>query len=187
MTDLETLYQRYPLEEVSSMLARALAFARTKPLVSWSDIQHELRIRFGDAKIILDWLVDEHGATPVVSTHWLRAARRYVLNNPFPTLEDMALKLDIGERRTFFVMQELERTGFIKIQSDFSFERTCRMSTFSDLVRQVRQVGKKYKGRCDPQLLLRTMYIDPMTAVRLSQYGEEHLGFVWKARQKDLS
>jgi len=186
MIDLELLYQNYEFEEVSMMLARALALARRKPQLSWFDIQDELKIGFGEAKIIWDWLVDEHGATPRVSEHWIRAGRAYVLNNPFPTLEDMAIKMAIGERRAFFIMQELEKRGLIKIQSDFSFERTRRMASFGDLVRQLRRVGVKYNGRCEPQLLVRTLYIDPITAVRLSQYGEENLGLVWKERQKDL-
>ena len=60
------------------------------------------------------------------------------------------------------------------------------MATFADLVRQLKRVGTKYNGRCEPQLLVRTLYVDPITAVRLSQYGEENLGLVWKERQKDL-
>ena len=186
MIDLEHLYQHYDFEEVSMMLAQALALARKKPQLSWFDIQDELKIGFGDAKIIWDWLVDEHGATPNVSEHWVRSGRAYVLNNPFPTLEDMAIKMSIGERRAFFIMQELEKRGLIKIQADFSFERSCRMSSFADLVRQVKRVGTKYNGRCEPQLLVRMLYVDPVTAVRLSQYGEENLGLVWKERQKDL-
>ena len=186
MVDLELLYQRHEFEEVSMLLARAIALARKKPELSWFDVQDELKIGFGEAKIIWDWLVDEHGATPRLSEHWVRAGRTYVLNNPFPTLEDMAIKVNIGERRAYGIMQELEKRGLIKIQSDFTFERTRRMANFADLVRQMKTVGTKYNGRCEPQLLVRTLYVDPITAVRLSQYGEENLGLVWKERQKDL-
>ena len=60
------------------------------------------------------------------------------------------------------------------------------MSSFDDLVRQMKRVGKKYRGRCEPELLVRTIYVDLGTAIRLAQYGEEHCGLRWKGRPKEL-
>lgn len=60
------------------------------------------------------------------------------------------------------------------------------MASFDDLVRQMQRVGKKYRGRCEPELLVRTLYVDPFTALRLAQYGEEHCGLRWKGRPKEL-
>ena len=113
---------------------------------------------------------------------------QYVLNNPCPNLVEMGTMLRIGERRAFLVMLALEEheKGVIRIKEDFSFERRIRMSSFDDLVRQLKRVAKKYRGRCEPELPLRTLYIDLVTAVRLAQYGEEHMGLRWKRRPKEL-
>ena len=63
----------------------------------------------------------------------------------------MAAMLKIGDRRAFALMMALERKGVIRIQQGFSFERRIRMASFDDLVRQMKRVGKKYRGRCEPR------------------------------------
>jgi hypothetical protein len=50
----------------------------------------------------------------------------------------------------------------------------------------MKRVAKKYRGRCEPELLVRTPYVDLVTALRLAQYGEEHLGLRWKRRPTEL-
>ena len=102
-----------------------------------------------------------------------------------PNLVEMGTMLRIGERRAFLVMLALEQKGVIRIKEDFSFERRIRMSSFDDLVRQLKRVAKKYRGRCEPELPLRTLYID-LVRLRLAQYGEEHMGLRWKRRPKEL-
>lgn len=54
------------------------------------------------------------------------------------------------------------------------------MTNFKGLVRQLKVMGKRFRGRCEPELIEQILYVDPMTAVRLSQYAEEHLGLYWK-------
>lgn len=186
MADLARLYRHRPVEEVSMLLTRALMLAKDNPKLDWGDIQNTLKIGAEEASIILDWLADKNEAEPHISTHWIRCGRAYVLNNPFPNLVDMAKALEIGERRAFLIMLALEKKKLLRITQDFSFERLRPMSTFMDLVRQMKPIAKKYRGRCEPTLLMRTLYIDPMTAMRLAQYGEETLGYRWKKRPQQL-
>ena len=108
------------------------------------------------------------------------------MNTPFPSLEEMAKTLGTGDRRAYAIMLELERRRVVRIGTDFEMLRIKRMSRWSDLVRQLKWVSKKYGGRCDASLLMRILYVDAMTAVRLAQYGEENLGLVWKDRPRKL-
>lgn len=109
-----------------------------------------------------------------------------LLNNPCPDLVEMGAMLKIGEKRAFLVMLALEQKGVIRIKDDFSFERRIRISSFDHLVRQMKRIAKKYRGQCEPELLVRTLYIDLVTALRLAQYGEEHCGLRWKRRPHEL-
>lgn len=186
MADLRNLYKNRSADEVVLLLAQATLLAQKKSKINWYDIQNELKVGAQEAYIIFDWLADKHEAEPHISNHWIRCGRAYLLNNPFPTLADMAKSLRVGERRAFLIMIALEKRGLLSIKQDFAFERKGRMSSFKDLVRQMQRVAKKYGGRCEPQLLIRTLYIDPMTATRLAQYGEEHLGMIWRHRPSEL-
>ena len=182
MIDISRLHRHRTPDEVLLLLARASTLAKKRPELKWRDLQDTLQIGYGEANLILDWLADHHAAEPVISNHWIRCGRTYTLNNFFPTLVDMANMLDLGERRAFLVMHALEKRNIIRIRTDFSFERIGRMASFADLVHQMKVVANKYRGRCEPELLTRTMYIDWITAVRLAQYGEENLGLRWKNR-----
>jgi hypothetical protein len=101
--------------------------------------------------------------------------RKYVLNNPSPSLIGMMEYVRIGQQSAFKIMIELERRGVIKIRSDFTFER-LKASSEDDLIRQMKQVARKYRNRCEPELLTRIMYVDEATARRLSEYGTRELG-----------
>lgn len=186
MAGIEKLYIDREPEEVAFLLAKAHALATEKGDPGCYGIQTELQVGYEEATIIHDWLVDNHKAEAKISNHWIRSGRAYVLNNPFPTLGDMARVLKIGERRAFLIMSALVKKRIIRIRIDFSFERLDRMASFTDLVRQMKVVAKKYRGRCEPQLLVRTLHVDLVTAFRLAQYGEENLGFRWKSRMREL-
>jgi hypothetical protein len=186
MASLEILYLHRSEEEVTKLLARARELVKEKQQINWHDVQTALVIGAEEAYAIVDWLVDNHEAQPHISAHWIRCGRTYVLNNPLPNLIDMTKMLKIGEGRTFSIMQILEKKNVIRIKHGFGFEVQGRMSSFADLVRQMKRVAKKYRGRCEPELLVRTMFVDPVTALRLSQYGEESLGLRWKNRPKEL-
>ncbi len=182
MANIERLYQFRSVEEVSLILAKALELATKKPDLGRLDIQSELNVGGDESFIIWDWLADQNLAKPRLSNHWIRYGRLYVLNNPFPDLTEMGAQLKIGERRSYLVMQALEKKGIIRIRPDFSFERLRPMTSFAGLAKQMKRVAKKYRGRCEPELLVRTLFIDFATALRLSQYGEEQLGLRWKGR-----
>jgi hypothetical protein len=186
VVDIQKLYLHRTPEEVIFLLAKASNLAKEKPALNWYEIQNELKIGAQEAYLIFDWLADQHATEPFISTHWLRCGRTYVLNNPFPSLAGMSEMLRVGERRSYLIMQELERKGLIRIKPDFGFDRVGRMSSFKDLIRQLKVIAKKYRGRCEPVLLIRKMYIDPVTALRLAQYGEENLGLRWKDRERVL-
>jgi len=186
MADIEKLYNHRKPEDVLMLLVQASSMAKKNRELGWSDIQNTLHIGAGEAVIILDWLADNNEAHPKISKHWVRAGRAYVRNNPLPSLATMAWMLEVGERRAFLIMQELERRKLIRIKEDFTFERVGRMASFNDLVRQMKVVAKRFHGRCEPSLLIRTLYIEPYTATRLAQYGEECLSLRWKNRPKDM-
>lgn len=181
----ELLPHRNP-HEVSALLEAAVHFAEARTRFSPYNLQNELEIGYNEAVAIHDWLADQHLTDPILSTYHIRCARRFVQNNPFPTLHDMTLALNIGDRRAFALMLELERRGVINIGAGFTLSRTKRMSSWGDLTRQLAWVSKKYGKRCEPELLVRTLYVDMFTAIRLAQYGEEQLGLSWKERPREL-
>lgn len=166
--------------KVYELLEAALQTAQTRAHITPQSLQRALKIRYREALVIHDWLTDQHLAEPTLSTYLIRSARRFVQNNPFPTLEGMALALDVGDRRAFALMLALERRGVIRIGAGFVLLRTKRMSSWNDLTRQLAQVRKTYGNRCEPELLQRVLYVDMVTAIRLAQYGEEQLGLTWK-------
>jgi hypothetical protein len=106
-----------------------------------------------------------------------------VFNNAQPTLREMQERVGLGEQRAYAVMQELARRKFLRITSDFEFERVGRAATFRDLVRQMIVVSKKYHDRCEPSLLERTLFVDAVTAFRLAQCGEEFHDLYWKGKR----
>lgn len=186
MAGIDVLYKHFKPEEVAIMLARASAKAKEDPDLTFTDFQEELHVGYPIAMALVDWLADTHQIEVSISKHWIRRGRQYVRNNFFPSLEEMSQMLKIGARRSFLVMQALEKQKIIKIREDYTFERVGRAASFDDLVRQMKVVGKKYHGRCDPALLVRQLLVDPVTAFRLMQYGEEHLGLRWKRRPSHL-
>lgn len=183
---LEKILSRRGPEATERILSAARQLAESGTSFSIMSLQRTLRIGYDDAVAVHDWLVDQHAADPTLSNHIIRCGRRFVMNNPFPTLEGLAMALDIGDRRAYAIMLELERRNIIRIGLGFRLERVKRMSAWADLVRQLEWVAKKYKGRCEPELLQRILYLDMFTAVRLAQYGEEHLGLTWKNCPREL-
>jgi hypothetical protein len=99
----------------------------------------------------------------------------YVLNNPSPSLLGMMECVRIGRQSAVKIMNELERKGILKIRPDFTFER-LKASSENDLIRQMKRFAKKYRNRCEPELLMRMMYVDEATAHSLSEYGARELG-----------
>lgn len=181
----ELLLTKSP-EQVRALVEAAKAFAEARMGFSILDLQNGLRIGYGEAAALYDLLSDASMTQPLLSTHMLRCGRRYVLNCPLPTLAGMADALNIGSGRAFSLMLELERRNVLRIGARFELYRVKRMSTWDDLVRQVRWVGKKYRGRCEPELLTRILFVDRVTAIRLAQYGEEKLGLRWKNRPRHM-
>ena len=174
------------MEEVTLLLAQVLTSSKDKPRVSCLAIQNEFKISTTEAEVIFDWLADGGQVEPQISKHWIRCGRRYVLNNPIPDLSDMGRKLGVGERRAFLIMLALEKRKIIHIKENFEFDRRKPMATFNDLIKQMKQVAKKYRGRCELTLLARILYLDPITAFRLAQYGQENLGLLWRSRPPEL-
>jgi hypothetical protein len=175
MRDIRKLLAYHSFEEWVSILGRATEFAEKNPEAQWIDFQNHLKIGAEEAFIIQDWLADHLRVKPRISNHWIRCGRLYVLNNMFPSVFGMMERLRIGEQTAFQIMFALQKKGVIKILSDFSFERQ-KASTDEDLVRQLKRVAKKYRGRCEPSLLMRILYLDEGTAKRLSEYGAKELG-----------
>ena len=186
MADLERLYRNRGTEKAMEILAKATKLAKDSPDIYALDLQHELEIGYSESVVVLDWLADTGETQPKVSHHWIRQGRRYVLNDMAPSLSGMALRLELGERRAYRIMQVLEQRGVLRIKDDFTFERIGRMASFADLIAQLKVVGKKYQDRCEPSLIVRTLYVDPLTAIRLAQYGEEFLGLRWRGRPKEV-
>ncbi len=186
MADLERLYQNRGTEKAMEILAKATKLAKDSPDIHKLDLQRELDIGYSESVIVLDWLADTHEIEMGISEHLIRQGRKYAHNHPFPSLSDMTEKLGVGETRAQLVMQALQKRGIIRIKPDFAFERTGRMTSFAGFIRQLKVIGKKYDGRCEPWLLKRLMFVDPLTAMRLAQYGEEFLGFTWKERSREL-
>ena len=179
MVDLSGLRKNYDPDTFTMLLSRAIKMAEEDAGLKCIDLQNGLKIGYSTAQTILDWLADNRKIEPKISTHWLRAGRIYVQNNLIPSLQNMIKQMDIGERRAYSLMMELEKRGVIKIQNEFEFLRVKPMASFADLVRQMKKFAKKYNGRCEPTLLARVMYIDLVSAYRLAQYGEENFGYKW--------
>jgi hypothetical protein len=133
MASLEPIYQSRPAEEVAILITRASLLAQEKPELTLYELQSALRLGYGEATVLFDWLADTHVAAGHISTHWIRCGRAYVLNNPCPNLVEMGAMLKIGEKRAFLVMLALEEKGVMRIKEDFrSIEGSgCRRSTTS--------------------------------------------------------
>jgi hypothetical protein len=183
MADISRLYDHFGMEKMNELLSRAEEMARKDATIGCHDIQNGLQIGYEHAVSIFDWLADTHLITPEISSHWVRAGRRYVFNNALPTFREMQERVGLGEQRAYAVMQELARRKFLRITSDFELERVGRAATFRDLVRQMIVVSKKYHRRCEPSLLERTLFVDAVTAFRLAQYGEEFHDLYWKGKR----
>jgi hypothetical protein len=119
-----------------------------------------------------------------MSKHWVRCGRTYVLNNPNPTLFGMTERLCVGWRTAHAILLELQKKGLIRIKDDLSFVRLRPKATKSGLIKQVKSIGMKYRGRCEPELLTRKMYIDIETATQLSEYGKRKLGLTRKYNER---
>src|SRR2546423_1585342 len=97
------------------------------------------------------------------------------MNNVLPSLAEMMERIRFGRRTALEVMYELQNRGVVRVRPDFTFEKLIT-STERDFIRQLTRVAKKYRGRCEPELLMRILYVDAVTAQRLSQYGATELG-----------
>ena len=172
-------------EELTAILRKAYLVAKViGDKCTANDLQDNLGIGYEAALAIHDLFSDRSIIDPAISNHWVRCGRAYALNNISPSLAGMADALAMGGRRAFLVMLELERRKVIYSRSDFSFAHHKRMASFDDLLRQMKVLAKKYNGRCDPELLVRRMFVDETTAFRLAQYGEEHLDLRWKRQSQ---
>jgi hypothetical protein len=183
MARISDLREHWSDDKIQKVIfAACMVAARFKKKCTVIDIQNALRISYHEAEVIHDFLSDTYLVEARVSTHWIRSARRYVRNNPHPSLAQMCARLDVGDRRGQLLMLELAKRKIVRIKEDFSFEHAKPMATFMELVGQMKVVAKKYNGRCEPELLVRTLFLDETTAFRLAQYGEEVLGLTWRRR-----
>jgi hypothetical protein len=71
----------------------------------------------------------------------------------------MMKRIRFGRRTALQVMYELQNRGVIQVQSDFTFEKLIT-STENDFITQLKRVAKKYRGRCEPELLMRVLFLD---------------------------
>ncbi len=184
MADTSKLFEIYTEQQVNSILNRAIKLAQENPKLNWLDIQKAFSTGYGPACIIQDWLSDEYLTQPRVSKHWIRCGKIYVLNNSNLTLFGMTERLKTGWRSAHAILLELQKKGLIRIKDDLSFVRLRPRATKSGLIKQVKSIGKKYRGRCEPELLARKMYIDIETATQLSEYGRRKLGLTRKYMER---
>lgn len=182
--DILLLYSTRGLEKTIWLLNEALKIAEKDPKANWRKIQDELKIGYGEACIIIDWLADNDKTEARISNHWIRSARIYVMNNKHSSLEEMQERLKLGYKSAFRIMIELQKKELIAIKPDFSFYRKKPGSTRENFISQIKKFAKKYRGRCEPELLMRTMYLDYETALNWAEYGKYELGFVWRGRWK---
>jgi hypothetical protein len=169
-------YRNRSVEQCLELLDRAAKIAEENPDTYWREIQDRLAIGYEEACIIIDWLADNYEITePRMSEHWVRCGRLYVKNNAFPSLAEMMERIRLGRRTALQVMYELQNRGVIRVRLDFTFEKMIT-STERDFIRQLTRVAKKYRGRCEPELLMRVLYLDVAAAQRLSEYGATELG-----------
>lgn len=187
MPDLSLLYEQYGVDKTMNLLNRALEMTETNPSVTWIEIQNNLHVSNVASYVLIDWLADNFKTRPRISNHWIRCGRVYVMNNEETSLQEMSSRLNVGNRTAFCVMLELEKKGHIKIISDFRFERIKNGTTTSGFDRQIKRFAKKYRGRCEPELLMRTLYIDYDKAFKLAEHGRDNLGFVWRGKWKTKS
>lgn len=183
MADITKLFLFYGSETAIALLNQAIDLAKVNPNVGWGDIQNALKIATEPACIIQDWLSDEYLTEPRISKYWIRRGKVYVANNPFPTIGEMSLRMRIGNRTAFFILIELQKKGLIGIKPDLSFDKLFPQATNEDLIKQMKMWSKKYRGRCEPELLARLMFTDIQTAERLSKHGIQKLGLGRKIGQ----
>ena len=168
-------YHNRSVEDCIALLNRALKIAEENPDAYWIDFQSRLSIGYEEASYIQDWLADQYRIPLRMSEHWVRSARVYVKNNAFPSLADMMERIRLGRRTALEVMYALQNRGVIRVRPDFTFEKLITSSEL-DFIKQLKRVAKKYRGRCEPELLMRILYVDGATAQRLSEYGATELG-----------
>lgn len=184
MSDALALYKWFEPEKVQELLAQAQILAQSDPELGWYKIQSQLEVGQQAAVVILDWLADKGFVKITITNHWIRAGKTYARNNIAPNLAEMQDSLRVGEQRALAIMRALVQKRVIEVTPEFDFVLIKRAATFADLVRQLKIVAKRYRGRCEAQLLMRVMFIDPITATRLAQYGEEYLGLYWKNKKR---
>ena len=185
MPDLSLLYKLYGADKTVNLLNRALEMSETNPSITWIEIQNKLHVGAAASYVLVDWLADNFKTRPRISNHWIRCARMYVVNNKESSLEEMSNRLKVGNRTAFQIMLILEKKGYIKILSDFKFERIKKGTDMAGFERQIKKFAKKYRGRCEPELLVRVLYVDYDTAFKLAEHGRDKLGFVWRGEWKN--
>jgi hypothetical protein len=183
MADLTSFIYDYGSKRGFMLLNQAIELAKSNPNLHWGDIQNTLKIGYKGAVIIHDWLCDEYLAEPKLTNHRIQRGRIYTLNTPHPSLEDMAEKMGIGRRKAFLILIELQKKGLVGIKPDLTFKRLRPSCNEEELLKQVKVWGKKYRGRCEPELLMRLMYIDYRTARRISNVAIAKLGLGRKKGQ----
>jgi hypothetical protein len=175
MLNLKALLRYRSLEHCIVLLYQAAKIAEDHPDASWMDFQNQLGIGAEEAAVIQDWLADQYRVQPRMSEHWVRCGRLYVKNTALPSLGDMMERIRLGRRTALQVMYALQQRGVIRVRPDFTFEKLITSSE-RDFIKQLTRVAKKYRGRCEPELLMRILYVDEVTAQRLSAYGAAELG-----------
>lgn len=184
MPDLSLLYKLYGADKTIHLLNRAVEMTETNPSITWIEVQNRLHVGAESSYVIVDWLADNFKTRPRMSNHWVRCARMYVVNNKETSLEEMSSRLKVGNRTAFQIMLTLEKKGYIKILSDFKFERVKKGTDMTGFERQIQKFARKYRGRCEPELLERLLYIDYDTAFKLAEHGRDTLGYVWRGKWK---
>ncbi len=185
MPDLSLLYRLYGAGKTVSLLNRAVEMTEINPSISWIEVQDTLHVSANASYVIVDWLADNFKTRPRMSNHWLRCARMYVMNNEEISLHEMTSRLNVGNRTAFQFMLALEKKGYIKILPDFKFERTRKGTDMTGFEQQIKKFAKKYRGRCEPELLERLLYVDYEKAFMLAEHGRNVLGFAWRGRWKE--
>lgn len=184
MSDTRKLFEIYGQEKALYFLDQAIHLAKINPQIDWVKLQKAFGIGYEPACIIHDWLGDGYLTEPRVTNHWKRRVKAYIMNNQSPTLVGIVEKLKIGYRTSSLILVELQKKGLVDIKIDMSFIRLCPKATRAQLIQQLKVYGKKYRGRCEPELLMRLMYVDSDTAKWLSEYGFRKLGFKRKYRER---
>lgn len=185
MANLKRLYRAYGIESTVLLLNRAAKFAEGKDDVSIIDVQNELHCGYDNAVLVTDWLQDNFKTSPKLSNHWIRCGRMYCMYNEYISLADMTEKLHVGDRRAYAIMLELVRRKIIRITTDFAFERIKTAATLPDFERAIHRYAKKYRGRCEPELLERVLYISYDKACMLAEHGRDNMGYVWRGKWKN--